>query len=164
MMQLIGIFQDYLTTPMWRKMHDFKKINQKHTVFTHLCHTHLLQLTTAKSKFINVVLTKFILSRTVHPHPLHGTTILKDHDTVKVSHKKITVNYRKHFTWHLRFTAMTTKTLVLQNVTVYNLVEVPWPLPWCHMPRKQQSSISCLPTTFYVSQFQTEQKSFTPTA
>jgi len=79
-------------------MHDFKKINQKHTVFTHLCHTHFLQLTTAKNKFINVVSTKFILSRTVHPHPLQGTTILKDQDEVKVSHKKITVNYRKHIT------------------------------------------------------------------
>jgi len=111
-----------------------------------------------------VVLTNFILSRTVHPHPLQGITILKDQDTAKMSHKKITVHYRKHITWHLTFTAMTTKTLAVQNVTVYSLVEVPWPLSWCHMPRKQQSSISCLPTTFYVSQFQTEQMSFTPNA
>jgi hypothetical protein len=36
-----------------------------------------------------VVLTKFILSRTVHPHPLQGITILKDQDTAKMPHKKL---------------------------------------------------------------------------
>lgn len=133
-------------------------------MFTHLCYTHFLNLTSAKNKFINVVLTKFILSRTVHPHPPQGTTILKNQDTAKLPHKKISVHYRKHITWHFRFTAMTTKTLALQNVTVYSLAEVPWPLSWCHMPRKQQSSISCLLTAFYGSQFQTEQMSFTPPA
>jgi len=59
MMQLIGVFHGYLNTPIWREIHDFKKINQKHTVFTHLCHTHFLHLTITKNKFINVVLTKF---------------------------------------------------------------------------------------------------------
>jgi hypothetical protein len=127
-------------------MIDLKKINQKHTVFTHLCHTHFLHLTTAKNKFINVVLTKLISSRTVHPHPLQRTTILKDQDTAKLSHKKITVHYRKHITRHLRFTAMTTKIPALQNVTEYCLVNVPRPLSRCHMPRKQQSTISCLHT------------------
>jgi hypothetical protein len=107
-------------------MQDFKKIKQKHTVFTHLCHTHFLHLTTTKYKFTNEVLTKSILSRIVHPHLLQGTTILMDQDTVKLPHKKITVYYIKCITWHMRFTATTTKTPAFQNVTVYSLVVVPW--------------------------------------
>lgn len=148
MMQLIGFFSWlFKHTYMMRnaRLQKNKSEAQYSLIYaTHISYTWQPQ----KNKFLYVVLTKFILSRTVHPHLLQGITILKDQDTAKMSHKKITVHYGKHITWHLRFTAMTTKTLAVQNVTVYSPVEVPWPLSWCHMPRKQQPSISCLPTAF----------------